>query len=75
MPNNEQNERTEDEVFKESISKPWKFIELYNAIPNKISEHMANNLSVPIAFVCLLHLVNEKVLKVVIVSQTKYVFL
>lgn len=32
-------------------------------LPKKISKTMANNLSVPIAFVCLLHLANEKTLE------------
>ena len=48
-------------VVKETVTKPCNFTELYHTIPNKISKHMAKNLSVPIAFVCLLHLANEKV--------------
>lgn len=37
------------------------FQELLNDLPQNVSTHMAKNLSVPIAFVCLLHLANEKV--------------
>ena len=62
MPENAEKE-PEDEVFMECVTKPCTFSELYSTIPNKISRQMANNLSVPIAFVCLLHLANEKVLE------------
>ena len=48
-------------VAKESITKPCNFTDLYHTIPSKISKQMAKNLSIPIAFVCLLHLANEKV--------------
>ena len=37
------------------------FQDLLNYLPQNVSTHMAKNLSVPIAFVCLLHLANEKV--------------
>ena len=37
------------------------FQDLLNDLPQNVSTHMAKNLSVPIAFVCLLHLANEKV--------------
>ncbi|KAJ8317223.1 hypothetical protein KUTeg_005127 [Tegillarca granosa] len=40
------------------------FQSLLNELPKKVSNNMANNLSVPIAFVCLLHLANEKTLKI-----------
>lgn len=40
------------------------FQELLNDLPQNVSTHMAKNLSVPIAFVCLLHLANEKTLKI-----------
>jgi condensin complex subunit 2 len=33
-------------------------------VPTKVSSSMAQNLSVPIMFVCLLHLANEKHLKI-----------
>ena len=51
---------TED-VAKKSVTKPYNFTDLFHTMPNKISKQMAKNLSVPIAFVCLLHLANEKV--------------
>ena len=44
-----------------TITKPCLFTDLYHKIPQKISKNMAKSLSVPIAFVCLLHLANEKV--------------
>nr|XP_022339917.1 condensin complex subunit 2-like [Crassostrea virginica] len=40
------------------------FQDLLNDLPQNVSTHMAKNLSVPIAFVCLLHLANEKTLKI-----------
>lgn len=46
------------------ITKPCSFSDLYSKIPAKISKNMAKSLSVPIAFVCLLHLANEKTLKI-----------
>ncbi|KAL3863722.1 hypothetical protein ACJMK2_005465 [Sinanodonta woodiana] len=39
------------------------FQELLTDLPSKLSGQTAQNLSVPIAFVCLLHLANEKTLK------------
>ena len=39
------------------------FQRLLNDLPEKVSGQTARNLSVPIAFVCLLHLANEKVRK------------
>ncbi|XP_060588425.1 condensin complex subunit 2-like [Ruditapes philippinarum] len=40
------------------------FQKLLNDLPEKVSGQTARNLSVPIAFVCLLHLANEKTLKI-----------
>ena len=37
------------------------FQELLKDLPGKVAGQTAKNLSVPIAFVCLLHLANEKV--------------
>lgn len=45
------------------------FQELLNDLPQNVSTHMAKNLSVPIAFVCLLHLANEKVGCAVIIAH------
>ena len=39
----------------------WGFQCLLENLPSKVSSVTAKNLSVPIAFVCLLHLANEKV--------------
>ncbi|XP_048585600.1 condensin complex subunit 2 [Nematostella vectensis] len=48
---------------KDEFSDPRSFKEIYGQLPASISKHMAKNLSVPIAFVCILHLANEKCLK------------
>jgi len=62
----------EDKVREENVEtsvptempEPVKFQEMVNKLPDNISKGMAKNLSVPIAFVCLLHLANEKSLKI-----------
>ena len=43
------------------IEEPHSFQKMVETLPGKLSKNMAANLSVPIAFVCLLHLANEKV--------------
>ncbi|XP_077992880.1 condensin complex subunit 2-like [Glandiceps talaboti] len=40
------------------------FNNMYKSLPDQISTHMAKNLSIPMCFVCLLHLANEKNLKI-----------
>ncbi|XP_028391090.1 condensin complex subunit 2-like [Dendronephthya gigantea] len=52
-----------EDLAKKSVTKPCNFTDLFHTMPNKISKQMAKNLSIPIAFVCLLHLANEKNLK------------
>lgn len=47
-----------------SIDKTISFTSLLSELPNRVSAQMADNLSVPITFVCLLHLANEKNLKI-----------
>ena len=42
------------------------FHEMVKHLPDRLSKQMAENLSVPIAFVCLLHLANEKVCIVIL---------
>lgn len=44
------------------MTEAWSFQSLLQALPSCVSSQTAQNLSVPIAFVCLLHLANEKVL-------------
>lgn len=46
-------------------SQEVEFSSLYSDLPSKVSNGMAQNLSVPICFVCLLHLANEKELRLV----------
>ena len=43
------------------VSQIYSFKELYDKLPGKLSKNMSKNLSVSIAFVCILHLANEKV--------------
>ena len=43
------------------VSQICSFKELYDKLPGKLSKNMSKNLSVSIAFVCILHLANEKV--------------
>ena len=43
------------------MPREWQFQSLLEALPSQVSAGTARNLSVPIAFVCLLHLANEKV--------------
>ena len=43
------------------MQREWLFQSLLEALPSQVSASTARNLSVPIAFVCLLHLANEKV--------------
>ncbi|RMX41808.1 hypothetical protein pdam_00012481 [Pocillopora damicornis] len=45
------------------VTYPCSFKEIYTKLPEKLSKNMAKNLSVSIAFVCILHLANEKCLK------------
>ena len=47
-----------------SVAGLQSFKDLYEQIPAKLSRTMSKNLSIPIAFVCLLHLANEKVIQV-----------
>lgn len=51
-------------------SDPKSFKNIYSNLPEKISKNMAKNLSVPIAFVCVLHLANEKVSLHITISRT-----
>lgn len=41
------------------------FTELYNTIPQLLPTKMNESLSIPLAFTCLLHLANEKKLKLI----------
>eukprot|EP00117_Sycon_ciliatum_P015885 scpid28676/ scgid15559/ Condensin complex subunit 2; Barren homolog; Chromosome assembly protein xCAP-H; Chromosome-associated protein H; Non-SMC condensin I complex subunit H len=57
-------EPSKDTESKDECAGTQSFSSLYGTLPHKISANMTKNLSVPIAFVCLLHLANEKNLKV-----------
>ena len=58
IKNTEQISKGDDDGSRNEMSS---FKDLYHVLPNKISQSASNNLSVPIAFVCLLYLANEKV--------------
>lgn len=45
------------------VKQSQSFKGLYSQLPGKLSKNMSKNLSVSIAFVCILHLANEKCLK------------
>lgn len=55
-------EMVDNEITAEKMENKIQFSKLYNILPNYLSSTMVNNLSVPIAFVSLLHLVNEQCL-------------
>ncbi|XP_033102738.1 condensin complex subunit 2-like isoform X2 [Anneissia japonica] len=56
-----ENEKNQNEERKEDkVTQQKSFKEMYSTLPREISKNMSKNLSVPIAFVCLLHLCNEK---------------
>lgn len=44
-----------------SLNNGTDFSKLYSTLSSRVSSATAKNLSVPIGFVCLLHLANEKV--------------
>ena len=50
-----------NEKEESGVSQICSFKELYDKLPGKLSKNMSKNLSVSIAFVCILHLANEKV--------------
>ncbi|ESO96826.1 hypothetical protein LOTGIDRAFT_231660 [Lottia gigantea] len=54
----------EEESENITMNTSWSFQSLLEQLPEKVSTNTAKNLSVPIAFVCLLHLANEKTLKI-----------
>ncbi|XP_035672015.1 condensin complex subunit 2-like isoform X2 [Branchiostoma floridae] len=54
----------EDNEREEAVSGEQTFTELMQELPTMVSGQTAKNLSVPIAFVCLLHLANEKCLMI-----------
>ena len=55
-----------------SMNKSILFTSLLSELPNRVSGQMAENLSVPITFVCLLHLANEKVSKIFVLVSGIY---
>ena len=58
------------ETEKNCVSSPHSFKEIYARLAGKLSKSLAKNLSVSIAFVCILHLANEKVN--VFIDQLKF---
>ncbi|XP_076359105.1 non-SMC condensin I complex subunit H [Tachypleus tridentatus] len=62
--NKENVETCEDVPLPDRMDGKMLFSHLYRMLPQQLSSVMIKNLSVPIAFVCLLHMVNEKTLKI-----------
>ena len=58
---NQQQAEVEEPEKHDHVHGAKSFKELMHTLPEKVSKNMARNLSVPITFVCLLHLANEKV--------------
>ncbi|XP_041477580.1 condensin complex subunit 2-like isoform X2 [Lytechinus variegatus] len=52
-----------NEADADSVAGTQSFCDMYTTLPDKLSKTMSKNLSIPIAFVCLLHLCNEKSLR------------
>lgn len=50
-----------NEADADGVAGTQSFCDMYTTLPDKMSKTMSKNLSIPIAFVCLLHLCNEKV--------------
>ncbi|CAH1783707.1 unnamed protein product [Owenia fusiformis] len=62
----EKNEAEEETIEKPNdVSGSHSFQTLLDTLPDTVSKNMSKNLSIPIVFVCLLHLANEKTLKLV----------
>ncbi|XP_070539700.1 condensin complex subunit 2-like [Ptychodera flava] len=59
-----ENIQSEESPEKSTVAGTQSFKQMYGALPAKISTNMAKNLSIPMCFVCLLHLANEKNLKI-----------
>ena len=57
----QENKASEESSPQEAAAGAHSFQGLVQVLPKQITRNMADNLSVPIAFVCLLHLANEKV--------------
>ncbi|XP_022258757.1 condensin complex subunit 2-like [Limulus polyphemus] len=62
--NKENIENQEDVSTPDRMDGEMSFSHIYKTLPHQLSSLMTKNLSVPIAFVCLLHMVNEKTLKI-----------
>ena len=56
-----ENSNTATTSTKKHVPQGVEFCALYSDLPSKLSTQMTKSLSIPICFVCLLHLANEKV--------------
>lgn len=57
-------QQEKEHIQEKHVNGVHSFQSLLQELPQNVSKGMAKNLSVPIAFVCLLHLANEKTLKI-----------
>uniref|UniRef100_A0A6V7JNY3 Condensin complex subunit 2 n=1 Tax=Bracon brevicornis TaxID=1563983 RepID=A0A6V7JNY3_9HYME len=62
-------ENVNDQEAKVNNDEPKPFVDIYSHLPKKLSKNDAKELSFPIAFVSLLHLANEKTLKLTSVDN------
>ncbi|XP_063963241.1 condensin complex subunit 2-like [Lytechinus pictus] len=56
-------ENVSNEADADGVAGTQSFCDMYTTLPDRLSKTMSKNLSIPIAFVCLLHLCNEKSLR------------
>jgi len=54
-----------DNKDNQQVERPVTFMNLYTALPSRLSSKLVENLSAPLAIVALLHLANEKTLHIV----------
>ena len=62
-------EKDDSSEKQDGVKGKQSFKQLLEHLPTKVSKNMCKNLSVPIAFVSLLHLANEKVSVIMLVRN------
>eukprot|EP00057_Strongylocentrotus_purpuratus_P021405 XP_011675879.1 PREDICTED: condensin complex subunit 2 [Strongylocentrotus purpuratus] len=62
-------ENVSNEADADGVAGTQSFCDMYTTLPDKMSKTMSKNLSIPIAFVCLLHLCNEKSLSLTVQAE------
>lgn len=67
--NDEKNTQTSESQNKKEIKEPKPFSKIYKSLSKTLSKTNAEALSLPIAFISLLHLANEKSLKLALIED------